>query len=70
MKIYSSDSITREDVEEMVKDAVRASGVNARQMADAVDVKQNKKIKFLERMLLLSFAVNIMFATGAYFVKL
>ena len=70
MKIYSSDSITKDDVQQMVGEAVISASGNAQLMTNAVDEKLNKKIKSLERLVLLSFAANALLALGAYFVKL
>lgn len=70
MKMYSSDSITKEAVEQMINSAVINASLNARQMTDALERKHDKKIRFLQKMLTASFAVNVMLAAGAYFIKL
>ncbi len=67
MKSYSSDNVTREYVDNAVREAVTSGQRNVATQVSSLDEKQNQRIGNLERLLMLSFAVNLMAAVGAYF---
>ena len=67
MKSYSSDNVTREYVDNAVREAVTSGQRNVATQVSSLDEKQNQRIRNLERLLMLSFAINLMAAVGAYF---
>ena len=67
MKSYSSDNVTKEYVDNAVREATTASQRNVATQVSELDQKQNARISMLERLLMLSFALNLLVAIGAYF---
>ena len=66
MKSYSSDAVTKEYVDNAVREAVTSGQRNVATQVSDLDQKQNKRITTLERLLLASFVVNLLVAIGAY----
>jgi hypothetical protein len=63
MKMYSSEVVTKEQVTQVATETATAA-------ASAVDRKQSEQISKLRVLLAVSFAVNLIVALGAYFIKL
>ena len=61
MKSYSSDTISRTEVEAVVAHTVTAA-------VSEIDAKQSEQIKQLRIWVGVSFAVNLLVAVGAYLV--
>lgn len=67
MKNYSTDIVSRSQVEEAAAEAFHNARLHADRAASEVDAKQTEQIKKLRIWLAVSFAVNFLLALGAYF---
>ena len=67
MKMYSSDSVTKDYVDNAITQAVQSTARTTTEAVTGLDKKQNDELRFFKKLLIASFAFNFLVAIGAYF---